>query len=137
MKAICTRYSGPTDHRGSRIVAYDSDNNRVSLSWDDGLNSDENHRKAAYALRDKMGWQGELIDGSTRDGRVWVFLPSVNDRALRTTREQIESAKAMTATYGISQHHIGYVRGWQEAMKEMGLLTAEQIDQLEREIFSS
>lgn len=31
------------------------------------------HRKAAEALRDKMGWNGQLIGGSLKKTDVWVF----------------------------------------------------------------
>ncbi len=73
MKAIETKYHGPTDTRGSRFSACDSDGNRVSVSYDYALNSEDNHRAAAEALKAKMGWDGELIGGSTKRGMVWVF----------------------------------------------------------------
>ena len=73
MKAIETRFHGPTNVRGSRFSATDSDNNRVTVSSDHALNSDENHRAAAEALKAKMGWKGEIIGGSTKRGMVWVF----------------------------------------------------------------
>lgn len=75
-KAIETKYHGPTDNRGSRIIASDSDGNRVIMSYRSELNGDENHKAAAYALRDKMGWDGELIGGSTKAGMAWVFAPA-------------------------------------------------------------
>src|SRR3990167_677762 len=56
MKAISTQYHGPTNTRGSRIVARDSDNNRISISYPYELSGEAVHRKAAEALRDKMGW---------------------------------------------------------------------------------
>lgn len=77
MKAISTKYRGPTDTRGGRIIASDSDNNRVTIPYPHELNSDDAHRKAAEALREKMGWTGELIEGGTKGGSVFVFLPTL------------------------------------------------------------
>ena len=48
MPAIRTQYKGPTDTRGSRIVAT-SYAGRTSVSYDDALSADENHRAAATA----------------------------------------------------------------------------------------
>jgi hypothetical protein len=73
MKAITTKYHGPTDTRGSRITATDSDGNRVTVPFDHSLPHDGVHRKAADALCLKMGWKGSLIQGGTKDGEVFVF----------------------------------------------------------------
>lgn len=74
MKAIETRYHGPTDHRGARIIASDSDGNRVTIGYPHELSGEAVHRKAAEALRDKMGWTGELIAGGTKHGYCFVFV---------------------------------------------------------------
>ena len=42
-----------------------------STDW----NEEKWHRQAAYALRDKMGWDGELITGGVKGAYVHVFLP--------------------------------------------------------------
>ena len=73
MKAIETTYHGPTNTRGSRIIARDSDGNRVSIPYPHELSGEAVHRKAAEALRDKMGWTGELIGGGTKRGYCFVF----------------------------------------------------------------
>lgn len=73
MKAIFTKYLGPTNSRGSRIKAWDGDNNSVTLHWDDALNSDENHVAACRALCDKVGWSGRMIMGSHKEVNVHVF----------------------------------------------------------------
>lgn len=75
MKAIFTKYLGPSNVRGSRCKAYDGDNNQVTLSWDCALNSEDMHRAAAYALKNKMGWKGELITGAHKDVYCHVFAP--------------------------------------------------------------
>ena len=73
MKAITTKYFGPTNTRGSRIKAYDCDKNSVSIPYDSRLNSEGNHRKAAIALAEKMNWHGTLMGGHVDKGMVWVF----------------------------------------------------------------
>jgi len=73
MKAITTKYYGPTNTKGSRIKAFDCDRNTVTLSYDSALNSTNNHMKAAKALVEKMGWKGTLIGGHLDKGMVWVF----------------------------------------------------------------
>lgn len=74
MKAIRTTYHGPGNVRGARIIADDEDGNRVTISYPYELSGEAVHRKAAEALRDKMGWTGELVGGSLGKGYVWVFL---------------------------------------------------------------
>lgn len=92
MKAITTKYHGPTNTRGSRISASDLDKNRVSLSYDDALNSEENHDAAAKALCIKMNWtRYPLMRGSNKDGNVYVF--DVADSRVLFTNEELERAK--------------------------------------------
>jgi hypothetical protein len=73
MKAIETHYVGPTNARGARIIAKDSDGNRVIMSYPYELSGEAVHRKAAEALRDKMGWTGQLLGGGTKNGYCFVF----------------------------------------------------------------
>jgi hypothetical protein len=73
MKAIKTKYKGPTNTRGSRIIASDEDGNKVTISYPYELSGEDCHRKAADALCAKMGWTGELIGGSLKNGYVFVF----------------------------------------------------------------
>ena len=77
MKAIKTKYKGPTDTRGSRIIASDEDGNRITISYPYELSGEAVHRKAAEALCDKMQWTGKdsLIAGSLKNGYVFVFSP--------------------------------------------------------------
>jgi hypothetical protein len=75
MKAIMTKYFGATNFRGSRIKAYDNSGNSVTVPYDYEAAEDEDvHRKAAEALRDKMGWTGELAGGATDKGYAFVFV---------------------------------------------------------------
>mgnify|MGYP003651204066 CR=1 FL=1 len=51
---IKTRYLGPTNHRGSRVVAThkwcDSETKRATVSWDYELDAQDNHLAAAQQL---------------------------------------------------------------------------------------
>lgn len=79
MKAITTKYLGPTNTKGSRVTAYDGDGNKVVLGWRSEINSHENHRNACRALCEKMGWGGrlqgaDLVSGGVCTGMVWSWI---------------------------------------------------------------
>jgi hypothetical protein len=76
MKAIVTKYHGPTNNRGSRITASDEDGNRVTISYPYELSDEACHRAAADALCAKMNWRGSLIGGSLKNGYVFTFGPT-------------------------------------------------------------
>jgi hypothetical protein len=60
MKAIITKYIGPTSTQPSRIKAYDADGNRIIVSYEklseNAKHIDDVHRNAAVALCEKMKW---------------------------------------------------------------------------------
>jgi hypothetical protein len=74
MKAISTKYLGPTDTKGSRIRAFANDVRGVTVPWNYELENEENHRAAAEALLAKMDWSGNLAGGWVKDGMVFVFV---------------------------------------------------------------
>lgn len=76
MQAIQTYFIGPTNHRGSRIVAKAAAG-KVTLDWDHALSSEANHRAAARAFAEKMEWPGTWACGGLADGSS-VFV-NVND----------------------------------------------------------
>lgn len=76
VKAILTRYLGPTNFKGSRCVATAEGGHRVSLEWDDALNPVENHQAAAKALCAKVDWHGRLVTGGLEKAYVHVFTES-------------------------------------------------------------
>lgn len=83
MKAITTKFHGPTNTRGSRYSATDSDGNRVSVSADYALNADGNHDAAAIALCVKMGWTRHgLVRGGINGGNVYCFDVDCNRLAM-------------------------------------------------------
>jgi hypothetical protein len=55
LQAIVTKYHGPTNCKGSRISAK-ADAGRVIVHYDHALNLDENHKAAAQALVERLGW---------------------------------------------------------------------------------
>jgi len=81
MKAILTRYAGPTDTRGSRILAT-WDGGRLSRPYFHALDSEENHRCAALDAFARMGLDMSEMDmhtGWTRDGYAHVLAPRKSD----------------------------------------------------------
>lgn len=73
MKAIQTKYLGPTNFRGSRIVATAEGGHRLVIPYDYGAN-DHGHSEAAIQLARKIGWTGEMVSGGLPDGSTcWVF----------------------------------------------------------------
>ncbi len=79
MKAIITKYIGPTNIKCSRIKAT-AEHHSVTISYDYDFDTEGAHKKAAEALKAKMGWQGNLIAGGTIDGYVFVFEPVATER---------------------------------------------------------
>lgn len=72
MVAIETRYLGPTDTKGSRIVATDANGGRVVVGYSDALHVDDAHNCAALALLKKRGWGGLWVRGGSKHGSVYV-----------------------------------------------------------------
>jgi len=72
-QAITTRYLGPTNNRGARVVARSASGHRFVMHWDDGLGQSENHAKAAMALAHRLQWHGRWSQGGTKDGYVFVM----------------------------------------------------------------
>lgn len=62
MQAITTRYLGPTNHRGSRIVAQCAAR-RIIVDWDHALNAEDNHKEAARRLIAQLGWTQDRWSG--------------------------------------------------------------------------
>ncbi len=91
MKAITTRYMGPTNTRGARILATDVDKNRVTIPYPYELSGQDVHQAAAKALCEKMGWEGELIGGSTKRGYVFVFDSRVRANVIERNGKAVQS----------------------------------------------
>jgi hypothetical protein len=75
VKAITVRYKGPTDTKGSRLVASDGDGNRVTVGYPHELSGDAVYRLTADALCKKINWGDEIVGGTTKPGEmVFVFM---------------------------------------------------------------
>lgn len=74
MTAIETHGLGPTDSKGSRIVATAGDSARITIPYRHNLSAEENHKAAAEALVAEMGWSGDMVAGTTARGMVFVFV---------------------------------------------------------------
>ena len=72
MIAIETRYHGPTNTKGSRIVA-SANGHRLTIGVDNAVSVEDNHANAAKELARKLKWTGRLIGGHTNRGMVWVW----------------------------------------------------------------
>jgi len=53
MQTITTQYKGPTNTKGSRILAKSWLKSK-SVAWDHALNSEANHKAAAQSLVDEL-----------------------------------------------------------------------------------
>lgn len=73
--AIQTKFIPPTNSRGSRYKAYTESKRSITVGAADNLSAQDNHRAAALALCKKMNWDGDLVEGGTTTGYVYVFLP--------------------------------------------------------------
>ncbi len=74
---IRTRYAGPTDSRGSRVVAdhrRDSETVwRVTIPWDHALSSEQNHENAAARLLSRFSLP-MVIAGRGHDHAAYWWL---------------------------------------------------------------
>ena len=74
-QAVSTRYRGPTNTRGSRIIAQ-AEAGRMSFPYDHALDLYANHAAAAAAFAERWGWDGEYVGGGTQDGYCFVRVVS-------------------------------------------------------------
>jgi hypothetical protein len=79
MRAITTKYMGPTNTRGSRVKVSDPGYalgggraRSITVSWDDALDPRGNFAAAAREALAKWEWDGTWIAGSLDTGDVFV-----------------------------------------------------------------
>jgi len=73
-QAIVTKYHGPTNTRGPRIIATSESGERASIPYPHELNHEEAHIEAAQKLCDKLGWNHKRACGSIKGGYAHVLL---------------------------------------------------------------
>tara|TARA_R100000808_G_scaffold260_3_gene1576 strand:- start:6939 stop:7196 length:258 start_codon:yes stop_codon:yes gene_type:complete len=79
MQSIITSFLGPTDHRGSRIIAKTSGGFKKTYPYDHRLSGEKNHASASLSLLKVLDWEGELIGGIIADSKMaWVFIDKGN-----------------------------------------------------------
>lgn len=72
-QAIETKYLGPTNHRGGRVLA-GCVAGRITVPWRHELNPEANHALAAKLLMNKLDWTGRLVGGGLPNGRGYAFV---------------------------------------------------------------
>lgn len=78
-QAIKTRFVGPTNTRGARVIAT-ADAGRAIHYWEYAL-GEGNHAEAARKLCDLLNWGGRLACGGLPGGGyVFVFVDEESDR---------------------------------------------------------
>lgn len=73
LQAIVTRYKGPTNVRGSRLIVT-AQCGRMIISWDHSLTTEDNHRAAAEAFAARWGWTDILRGGALPDGHSYAWI---------------------------------------------------------------
>ena len=74
MKAILTKYLGPTNTKPSRMKAIEPDGNYIVINWNHELSQYENHERAAKELMKKMNWDNDIIGGVLKNNYVFVMI---------------------------------------------------------------
>jgi hypothetical protein len=74
-QAISTKYLGPTNHHGSRVLVK-CQAERIVVSWNCALGGEQNHFAAAEVLAKKLGWDtyGNWIGAGSPDGSGYTFV---------------------------------------------------------------
>jgi len=86
-QAITTKYIGPTNTRGSRIKASAAAGS-ITISYDDSLNTEHAHTKAAMALVNKFGWPGTYYIGGMPNDKGYVFVSGESNTVAFTSTHQ-------------------------------------------------
>lgn len=89
LQAITCTYRGPTNSRGSRVLAR-SQAGRSTHPWDYALNPDQNMLKAAHAHAAKWGWPGRWVAGALPDGGA-VYVRLMDDTTHLGRRDTTEA----------------------------------------------
>lgn len=93
-QTIITKALAVTDTKGRRVkatVGMPGNKHSVTLSWEYALNNEANHRMAAEALAEKMGWDCILVSGS--DG-VQGYHNPLTDTTANCSRDGITNYEA-------------------------------------------
>ena len=87
-QAITTKFLQPTNqYLEGRYKATSAGGHSVIREPSGMLNSKENHARVAFALADRLGWNGEWHGGSTKDGYCFVNTDERRDFIVIRKRE--------------------------------------------------
>jgi hypothetical protein len=76
MKAIITKYHGPSNMKGSYISAKAEGVKAIKVPFDYSLDDYARHEKAALELCTKYNWGNSILGGGIdSDSMAWVFIP--------------------------------------------------------------
>ena len=73
-QAITTKYVGPGNVRGARIIATTSSGIRHIIGYPHELSEAAGHRRAAEELCEILGWDGVLVAGGMKQGYCFVLV---------------------------------------------------------------
>ena len=76
MQSIETRYLGPTNTKGARIVATATSGIKITRSMPIELEGEQAHASVAMELATQLNWRWHFLAGGTRAGYVFVRLDS-------------------------------------------------------------
>ena len=73
MQTIQTKTIAATDTKGQRAKAISASGESVTMPFRYDYTYRQNALLAATALCHKLGWTGELVEGNTKEGFVYVW----------------------------------------------------------------
>lgn len=80
MQSIITKYHGPGNVRGARVIATATGGLHRSYSWDHAKNSEDNHKDAAAKFAREFDWDGRFVGGAYNDKGAWIFVREWSDK---------------------------------------------------------
>lgn len=129
--AIVTRYAGPTNYRGSRIIAHVVGVPGVlTRPYDPMLSESVNHMSAALALANKRGWHVTMAQGRITDTR-YAFVcyeaqAAVDDE--RRQRRLLEARARVHAALGELYPHLVSTSGFDGVEERIHQIIGEVVN---------
>lgn len=123
MNAIVTTHKGPTDTKGSKIVATDNDGNRKAYSYNSRYNPEDNHMRAAERFCESLGLKGSFITAQLKpNSRVHVLV----SESYSVGQENAEDADGI-ATFAVNtgdfyKQHFGNVSRYTQSDRRIAYL---------------
>ncbi len=91
-QAIVTKFVGPTNRLGSRVIARASAG-RMTFHWDHSLGIEDNPARAARLYAQAKEWPGHWHGGGMPDGSGFVFVNSSQSEFMVSSVEHIRKAQ--------------------------------------------